>query len=189
VHETGNGTFILGFEESYGYLAGDFVRDKDAVIASMLICEMALYHKSRGMNLHEALIGLYEKHGYYKERLISIELKGKDGQEKIKKSLHYLRHSMSLAVGDVNIVKKFDYKIGIEKDLTKITESKIDLPRTNTLKFVLEDGSAFVVRPSGTEPKMKIYLSVIGRSLSESEKKMDSFEKLVMDIIQDSHKL
>jgi phosphoglucomutase len=189
VHETGKGTFILGFEESYGYLAGDFVRDKDAVIASMLICEMALYHKSRGLNLHDALIGLYEKHGYYKERLISIELKGKDGQEKIKKSLHYLRHSMSLAVGDVNIVKKLDYKIGTEKDLIKITESKIDLPRTNTLKFVLEDGSAFVVRPSGTEPKMKIYLSVIGRSLSDSEKKMDSFEKLVMDIIQDSHKL
>jgi len=189
VHETGKGTFILGFEESYGYLAGDFVRDKDAVIASMIICEMALYHKIRGMNLHEALMGLYEKHGYFKEKLISIELKGKDGQEKIKKSLHYLRHSMSRAVGDVNIIRKLDYKIGIEKDLIKIAEYKIELPRTNTLKFILEDGSAFVVRPSGTEPKMKIYMSVIGKSLSDSEKKMDSFEKLVMDIIQDSHKL
>jgi len=89
----------------------------------------------------------------------------------------------------VNIIRKLDYKIGIEKDLIKIAEYKIELPRTNTLKFILEDGSAFVVRPSGTEPKMKIYMSVIGKSLSDSEKKMDSFEKLVMDIIQDSHKL
>jgi phosphoglucomutase len=189
VHETGKGTFILGFEESYGYLAGDFVRDKDAVIASMIICEMALYYKGRGMNLYEALMRLYEKHGYFKEKLISIELKGKDGQEKIKKSLHYLRHSMSRAVGAVNIIRKLDYKIGIEKDLIMLTEANIDLPRTNTLKFILEDGSAFVVRPSGTEPKMKIYMSVIGRSLSDSENKMDSFEKLVMDIIQDSHRI
>jgi len=189
VHEAGKGTFILGFEESYGYLAGDFVRDKDAVIAAMLVCEMALYHKMRGMNLHAALLGLYEKHGFFKERLISIELTGKDGQEKIQKSLHYLRHSMSRTVGDVNIVRKLDYKTGIEKDLVKITEASIDLPRTNTLKFILEDGSAFVVRPSGTEPKMKIYMSVIGSSLEASEKKMDSFEKHVMDIIQDSHSI
>lgn len=189
VHEAGKGTFILGFEESYGYLAGDFVRDKDAVIAAMLVCEMALYHKMRGMNLHAALLGLYEKHGFFKERLISIELTGKDGQEKIQKSLHYLRHSMSRTVGDVNIVRKLDYKTGIEKDLVKITEASIDLPRTNTLKFILEDGSAFVVRPSGTEPKMKIYMSVIGSSLEASEKKIDSFEKHVMDIIQDSHSI
>jgi phosphoglucomutase len=189
VHEAGKGTFILGFEESYGYLAGDFVRDKDAVIAAMLVCEMALYHKMRGMNLHAALLALYEKHGFFKERLISIELTGKDGQEKIQKSLHYLRHSMSRTVGDVNIVRKLDYKTGIEKDLVKITEASIDLPRTNTLKFILEDGSAFVVRPSGTEPKMKIYMSVIGSSLEASEKKMDSFEKHVMDIIQDSHSI
>jgi len=189
VHETGKGTFIIGFEESYGYLAGDFVRDKDAIVAAMMICEMALYHKSRGKSLFEALLDLYEKHGYFKEKLISIELHGKDGQEKIKKSLHYLRHSMSRKVGDVNIVRKLDYKTGIEKDLIKITESNIALPRTNTLKFVLEDGSAFVVRPSGTEPKMKIYMSVIGNSLQNSENKMDAFEKLVMEIIQDSQSI
>ena len=189
VHETGKGTFILGFEESYGYLSGDFVRDKDAVIAAMLVCEMALFHKSRGKSLYEALMDLYEKHGYYKEKLISIELKGKDGQEKIKKSLHYLRHSMSRKVGEADIIRKLDYKTGIEKDILKITESKIDLPRTNTLKFILEDGSAFVVRPSGTEPKMKIYLSVVGNSLEDSENKVDAFEKLVMEIIEDSQRI
>jgi phosphoglucomutase len=189
VHEAGKGTFILGFEESYGYLAGDFVRDKDAVIAAMIVCEMALYHKRNGKSLHEALMDLYSRHGFYKERLVSIELQGKDGQEKIQKSLHYLRHSMSRSVGDVNIVRKLDYKTGVEKDLISITESSIDLPRTNTLKFILADGSAFVVRPSGTEPKMKIYMSVIGSSLDDSENKMDSFERLVMDIIQDSHSI
>jgi len=189
VHEAGKGTFILGFEESYGYLAGDFVRDKDAIIAAMLVCEMALFHKRRGKSLYDALMDLYSRHGFYKERLVSIELHGKDGQEKIQKSLHYLRHSMSLSVGDVNIVRKLDYKTGVEKDLISITETGIDLPRTNTLKFILADGSAFVVRPSGTEPKMKIYMSVIGSSLEDSEKKMDSFEKLVMDIIQDSHSI
>lgn len=189
VHEAGKGTFILGFEESYGYLAGDFVRDKDAIIAAMLVCEMALFHKRSGKSLYDALMDLYARHGFFKERLVSIELHGKDGQEKIQKSLHYLRHSMSLSVGDVNIVRKLDYKTGVEKDLISITETGIDLPRTNTLKFILADGSAFVVRPSGTEPKMKIYMSVIGSSLEDSEKKMDTFEKLVMDIIQDSHSI
>ena len=186
VHESGRGRFIFGFEESYGYLAGDFVRDKDAVVASELICEMALYYKNKDMSLYEALLKLYEKYGYYKEKLISIELKGKDGQEQIKNSLQFLRHSMSYSVGDVKIVKKFDYKLGIEKDLISFNESKIDLPKSNVLKFILEDNSWFAVRPSGTEPKMKVYLSVIGRSIEDSEEKMNVFESVVMDIINDS---
>jgi len=186
VHESGRGRFIFGFEESYGYLAGDFVRDKDAVVASELICEMALYYKNKDMSLYEALLKLYEKYGYYKEKLISIELKGKDGQEQIKNSLQFLRHSMSYSVGDVKIVKKFDYKLGIEKDLININESKIDLPKSNVLKFILEDNSWFAVRPSGTEPKMKVYLSVIGSSIEDSEEKMNVFESVVMNIINDS---
>ncbi|MHC1720654.1 MAG: phospho-sugar mutase [Clostridiaceae bacterium] len=173
VHDTGKGTFIFGFEESYGYLAGDFVRDKDAVITAMLICEMALYYKTKGLNLYEALMGLFDKYGYFREKLINIEMEGKDGQEKIQNTLEYLRHSISCYVGDVKIAKKMDYMLGIEKDL----------PKTNTLKFVLEDDSTFVVRPSGTEPKMKIYLSVKGSSLEDAEARVASLEKAVMDFI------
>ena len=186
IHETGKGSYIFGFEESYGYLAGDFVRDKDAIIAAMLICEMALYYKCKNMNLYDALQSLYKEYGYFNEKLVSIELKGKEGQEKIENSLQYLRHAMSVGIGNVKIIKKLDYKFGIEKDLVNITETKIDLPASNVLKFLLEDGSWFVVRPSGTEPKMKVYLSVTGNSERDSEEKMISFEKLVMKIIDDA---
>jgi len=144
---------------------------------------MALYYKTKGMNLHEALMGLYEKYGYFREKLINIEMEGKDGQDKIRDILEYLRHSMSWNVGDAKIVKKMDYKLSIEKDLVKIEENEIDLPKTNTLKFVLEDDSSFVVRPSGTEPKMKVYLSVKGSSLEDAEERIASLEKNVMDII------
>lgn len=179
-------TFILGFEESYGYLAGDFVRDKDAVIASTLICEMALYYKKRNMNLYDALIELYNKYGYYKEELVSVELQGKEGQEKIQAILERLRHSMKSSVNNIKIVKKYDYKLGIEKDLVNIKEERIELPKSNVLKFILEDGSWFVIRPSGTEPKMKVYLSIVGNSSEDAEAKIKIFKKNVMSIINES---
>lgn len=184
--ENNENTYLFGFEESFGYLAGDFVRDKDAVIASALICEMALYYKKRGMNLYDALMELYDKYGYYKENLVSIELQGKEGQEKIGKALEYLRHSMKASVENVKIIKKFDYKLSIEKDLVNIEEKIINLPKSNVLKFILEDGSWFVVRPSGTEPKMKIYLSCIGKSLEDAESKMNVFKDNIMAIINDA---
>lgn len=181
--ETNSNTYIFGFEESYGYLAGDFVRDKDAVIAATLICEMTLYYKNKGMSLYDALIELYNTYGYYKESLISIELQGKEGQEKIEKALEFLRHSMKSTVSSTRIVRKMDYKLSIEKDLVNIDEKSIDLPKSNVLKFVLEDGSWFVVRPSGTEPKMKIYLSTVGSSLEDSELKIENFKKNIMNIV------
>ncbi|WP_411678894.1 phospho-sugar mutase [Clostridium thailandense] len=181
--EKGDKKYIFGFEESYGYLAGDFVRDKDAIIAAELICEMTLYYKKKGISLYDALMNLYEKFGFYKEKLISIELQGKEGQEKIGNALEYLRHSMSQSLGANRIVKKMDYKISIEKDLLSIAENRIELPKSNVLKFMLEDNSWFVVRPSGTEPKMKVYLSVTGNSLKDSEEKMEQFEKAVCEII------
>ncbi len=186
IHDTGVGSFIFGFEESYGYLSGDFVRDKDAVIAAELICEMALYYKNKGMNLYEGLNLIYSNYGFNREKLISIDLAGREGQEKIKNSLQYLRHSMNCCLGGMRIVKKLDYKLGIEKDLVEFTERKIELPSSNVLKFIMKDGSWFVVRPSGTEPKMKVYLSVTGKNSNDSQEKLDVFEKLVMDIINDS---
>ncbi|MBU3217124.1 phospho-sugar mutase [Clostridium estertheticum] len=175
--------FIFGFEESFGYLAGNFVRDKDAVIAAMLICEMTLYYKNKGLSLYDALIDIYKEHGYYKESLVSIELKGKDGADKISNILENLRNSKKESINNNRIVKKMDYKLGLEMDLISRTEKSIKLPKSNVLKFVLEDGSWFVVRPSGTEPKMKIYLSVKGDSLENASKKIIDLRKNVMVII------
>ena len=177
-------TFLFGFEESFGYLAGDFVRDKDAVIAAMLICEMALFYKEKGKNLYEALMELYSKYGFYKESLISIELKGKEGQEKIENAMEYLRNSLKLEVNNIKIIKKMDYKLSIENDLFIQKESKINLPKSNVLKFLLEDGSWFVIRPSGTEPKMKVYLSVIGDSIENTNIKSEVLSNTIMKIIK-----
>lgn len=182
----GEKEFIFGFEESFGYLAGNFVRDKDAVIAATLICEMTLYYKNKGMSLYDALMDIYKEHGYYEEGLVSIELAGKDGAEKIGNIIEHLRHSMNGLIGNKKIVKKMDYKTSIEKDLINFDEKIIELPKSNVLKFVLEDGSWFVVRPSGTEPKMKIYLSVKGNSLENASKKIAELKENVMSIVDEA---
>jgi phosphoglucomutase len=182
--ELGEKNFIFGFEESFGYLAGDFVRDKDAVIAAMLICEMTLYYKNKGMSLYDALMDIYEEYGYYRESLISIEMKGKYGAEKISGILEYLRHSMKEIIGSNKIIKKIDYRVGLENDLVTSEEKIIKLPKSNVLKFVLENGSWLVVRPSGTEPKMKIYLSVKGSSLEDTSKRIIKLKEDVMSIVE-----
>lgn len=178
--------FIFGFEESFGYLAGNFVRDKDAIIAAMLICEMTLYYKNKDMSLYDALMDIYSEYGYYEESLVSIELKGKDGAEKISNILEYLRSSMKDIIGNNKIVKKMDYRDGLEMDLINHKQKTIDLPKSNVLKFILEDGSWFVVRPSGTEPKMKIYLSVKGNSLEDSSRKIIQLKENVMSIVDEA---
>lgn len=181
--DAGNKTYLFGFEESYGYLAGDFVRDKDAVIAAMLVCEMALYYKEHGKSLYEALIELYEKYGYFKEQLVSIELKGKEGQEKISSCIEALRNDPIAEVDGIKVVKNFDYKLSVETDAVNNVKSDIDLPKSNVLKYILSDDSYFVVRPSGTEPKMKVYLAVKGKSLENSEAEILRFKEKVMEII------
>ena len=184
--ESGDKKYLFGFEESYGYLAGEFVRDKDAVIASMLIAEMTLYYKEQGMSLYEALIKLYEKYGFYKETLISIELEGKEGQEKIASCIDALRNSPIESVEGVKISTKLDYKLSLEE--SNGVKSEIKLPKSNVLKYILEDGSSFVVRPSGTEPKMKIYLAVKGSSLENAESEIERFKSKVMKIINEKLK-
>ena len=184
--ESGDKKYLFGFEESYGYLAGTFVRDKDAVIASMLIAEMTLYYKEQGMSLYEALIKLYEKYGFYKETLISIELEGKEGQEKIASCIDALRNSSIESVDGVKVSTKLDYKLSLEE--SNGVKSEIKLPKSNVLKYILEDGSSFVVRPSGTEPKMKIYLAVKGSSLENAESEIERFKSKVMKIINEKLK-
>jgi len=176
-------TYIFGFEESYGYLAGDFVRDKDAVIAAMLIAEMTLFYKEKGKSLYDGLVELYEKYGYFKETLVSFELKGKEGSEKISKCIDSLRNENLVEVNGVKVVTKYDYKLGTEEKISSGDKKEIDLPKSNVLKFVLENGAWFVVRPSGTEPKMKAYVAVKGNSLKDSKEKLESFKNEVVTLI------
>lgn len=180
---TGSNNFVLGFEESYGYLSGDFVRDKDAVIASVLIAEMALYYRTKGKNLYEALISLFEKYGYYKEELISIEMEGKDGQEKIQDILNKLREEAPKAIGAREITRVEDYKLSTALNTTTGQTEEIKLPTSNVMKFIMADGSWFVVRPSGTEPKMKIYLSIVGKDLENAETDMEAFKDEVVKAV------
>ena len=183
--ETGSNEYLIGFEESYGYLFGTFSRDKDAVVASMLIAEMTLYYKKQGKTLYDALVEIYEQYGYFKESLVSVELKGKEGQEKIGRCLDLLRAHEITEVNGVKVVKSFDYKSSTEKDLIANTTSKINLPKSNVLKYILEDDSWFVVRPSGTEPKMKVYLAVKGNSLEDADKQTERFKSSVMAIVNE----
>ena len=181
--ESGSNEYLFGFEESYGYLAGTFARDKDAVVASMLIAEMTLYYKEQGKTLYDGLIELYNKYGYFKESLVSIELAGKEGQEQIAKCIDGLRNDALKEMNGVKVITSFDYKLS--KELNNLTgeEKEIKLPKSNVLKYVLEDDSWFVVRPSGTEPKMKIYLSVKGSSLEDSKEKTENFKNAIMEVI------
>lgn len=181
--DAGDKTYLFGFEESYGYLAGNFVRDKDAVIAAMLVCEMCLYYKEQGKSLYDALIELYEKYGYFKETLVSVELKGKEGQEKIAACIEALRHTPIDEIDGVKVVKRLDYKLSLEEEVLKQTKSTINLPKSNVLKYILEDGSYFVVRPSGTEPKMKVYLAVKSNGLDNAENDIAKFKEVVMELI------
>lgn len=178
-----NKTYLFGFEESYGYLAGDFVRDKDAVIAAMLIAEMTLFYKEKGKSLFDGLVELYEKYGYFKETLVSFELKGKEGSEKISNCIDSLRNEKLVEVNGVKIITKYDYKLSVEEDMATGSKKEINLPKSNVLKFVLGNGAWFVVRPSGTEPKMKAYVAVEGSSLKDSEEQLEKFKNEVVNLI------
>lgn len=182
-NRTGSNNFVLGFEESYGYLSGGFVRDKDAVIAATLIAEMALYYKTQGKNLAQALHDLFEKYGYYKENLVSITMEGKDGQEQIAKMITDLRNNMPKEVDGVKVAVSEDYKLSEHVDYVTGEKSVIDLPKSNVLKFILEDNSWFVIRPSGTEPKVKIYASVVGNNAEDAEAKCAQFVKAIKEIL------
>ena len=177
--------YLLGFEESYGYLIGTHARDKDAVVAAQMIAEMTLYYKEQGKTLYDALIDLYEKYGYFKESLVSVTLEGKEGQEKIASCIEALRNTKLEEVNGVKVNLALDYKLSKEVNNITKEEKTLDLPKSNVLKYVLEDDSWFAVRPSGTEPKMKVYLAVKGRSLEDAENKSADFEKNVMAIINE----
>ncbi len=165
----GQKEFIGGGEESYGYLVGDFVRDKDAVIASAMIGEMVAYAKDNGKSLFDFLIEMYVRFGFFKERLISITKKGKSGEEEIKQMMVDLRSNPPQKINGSKLVKMIDYQAGIEKDFVSIGEKAIDYPKSDVLQFITEDGSKISARPSGTEPKIKFYFSVNEKLPSEAD--------------------
>lgn len=167
-----NKIFILGFEESYGYLKGTYARDKDAVVASLLIAEMAAFYYSKHMSLYEGLIELYEKYGYYEEDLISISLKGIDGMHKMNEIMKFFRKGNLFSINETQITNVYDYNNGIG-----------DLPKADVLKFSLEDNSWIVIRPSGTEPKLKIYIGCNGLNKNEVKEKVKKYRDCIKELI------
>ena len=166
--KTNNHTFIMGYEESYGYLIGTHARDKDGVVSSLLISEMATYYYSKGMSLYEGLLEIYEKHGYYKESLKSITLKGIDGLNKIKNIMSYFRECNIKEITDVKVKELKDYLNNID-----------GLPKSDVLKFILEDESWIAIRPSGTEPKIKFYIGCKGNTVEQAENIINNIERYI----------
>lgn len=176
-------TFVFGFEESYGCLSGTYARDKDAVGAAMLVCEMAAYYKNRGMTLYDALEELYKKYGFYKEGVKSVTLKGIDGAEKIGRIMAYLRENSPAEIAGSKVLIKKDYKSGVFTDMATGETSKSPLPVSDVLYYNLEDKAWLCVRPSGTEPKIKFYMGVKADSENAAAEKVEAMEKAVDDIL------
>lgn len=151
--------YIFGFEESYGYLSGSYVRDKDAVVASMLICEMAAYYRTQGITLLQARENMYKKYGVFYQTLHSFTFEGESGMNKMNEIMTDLRNNHPTMIGGLKVVKFDDYQTSISKDIASGTETKLTLPKSNVLAFFLEDGAKAIVRPSGTEPKIKTYFT------------------------------
>ncbi len=161
--------FVMGFEESYGYLAGTHARDKDAVVSSMLICEMAAYYKTKNMNLVDVMNSLYDKFGYYCNEVKSYTFEGAQGMEKMAQIMDTLRQNPPKTIGDFIVTAVSDYKTS-KITFTDGKEEKIELPKSNVLAFALENGNKVIVRPSGTEPKIKAYLTAIGNDKESASK-------------------
>ena len=173
--KSGEYTFMLGFEESYGYLKGTYARDKDAVVATMLIAQMAMFYKDQAMTLPQALEALYEKYGFYEEQVISITIGGNDPSENMARIMSAIREHLPTEVGGVRVSRVGDFKKGeyIEGECTVPT----GLPRSDVLNFAMEDGCTVIIRPSGTEPKVKLYILTCGDSHEECAAKVTLYKK------------
>lgn len=182
VQEKEGKEFLFGYEESIGYLTGDFVRDKDAVISAMLIAEMAAYYLKNGLNLLQVLEDLYKKYGYYEEVQHSIYLEGAEGEKKIAEIMEAFRKKLP-EVEDIEMVRIEDYEIGKSYDLKLKKTSLITLARSNVLKIIFSDGSWYVLRPSGTEPKIKLYLSFHAPTRKEAQQKLNLTKSTILQKI------
>ena len=181
--EFGNMKFLFGFEESYGYLMGTFVRDKDGVVASMLAAEMAAYYKSRGMSVCEGLQELYRKYGYSREEVTSFILEGKEGLEKIGQAMSELRKARPSRFGAHEVAAVRDYLVGERCNMDAMKIEPLPLSESNVLYYEMKDGSWFCIRPSGTEPKIKIYIEVSDKTTDAAENKLKNLKKDVMEVV------
>lgn len=166
--------FIFGFEESCGYLKGTYARDKDAVVASMLVCEMAAYWKKQGKTLLDALQGLYNEYGLYLAYVQSVELTGADAMEKAAKIMSDLRENAPQTIGGISVTTVRDYRSSLSKNLVTGTETQLTLPKSNVLEFLLGEKGSVIVRPSGTEPKVKFYYTAIAPSKASAQEQLDA---------------
>jgi len=180
LEEEGNHGFIFGYEESIGYVAGDFVRDKDGVISSMLLSEAAAFYKTKRKSLLDILEEVYEEYGYYQEKLISLVLEGIEGQNRIKRMMEVYRNLYPKKINGMNLVKYMDYQSQVSLYIEENQEENIQTPSSNVLKFLFDDKSWYAVRPSGTEPKIKIYMYSRSNTMEESQEKLKKMEEVIM---------
>lgn len=180
---SGKGKYLFGFEESYGCLIGTYARDKDAIVATMALCEAAAYYKMQDMNLWDAMIAMYEKYGYYKDDIQAITLKGIEGLEKIQEILETLRQNPPTEIAGYQVLKARDYKEDTIKDMLTGEVTGTGLPKSNVLYYDLPDGAWLCVRPSGTEPKVKFYYGIKGNSLSDADNKSEKMGQEILAMI------
>ena len=179
----GKENYIIGGEESFGLMIGDQIRDKDAVSAVALLCEMAAYEKNKGKSLFDKMIELYMQYGFYYEHLISITKKGMNGQQEIAAMMEGYRKQPPTEIAGMKVVTLLDYQLQLSTNLQTGTQTKIALPKSNVLQFVTEDGTKISARPSGTEPKIKFYFSVQGK-LNDVNEFDDAYAALGIKIDQ-----
>lgn len=182
---TGKGTYLFGFEESYGCLIGTHARDKDAIVATMALCEAAAYYKTQGKTLWDAMIDMYDKYGYYKDDIKSITLKGIEGLEKIQNILETLRNEPPTEVGGYKVTSARDYKKDVIKNMETGETTATGLPSSNVLYYDLTDDAWLCVRPSGTEPKVKFYYGIKGTSLKDADEKSAKLGEAVIAMINE----
>ena len=182
--ETKSNTYVFGFEESYGCLIGDYARDKDGIAAVMSLCEAAAYYRAQGITLWEQMINIYEKYGYYKEDQVSIVLEGSEGAEKIKEMMTNMRNKDVEQIGNYKVLTFKDIERDYVKDMVTGEESKTGLPKSNVLYYDLENDAWCAVRPSGTEPKIKLYFGVKGNCEKCAIEELENLKKEMVKLVK-----
>ncbi|MGN0506247.1 MAG: phospho-sugar mutase [Lachnospiraceae bacterium] len=180
----GDGTYLFGFEESYGCLIGDHARDKDAVVATMALCEAAAYYKTKNMTLWDAMMALYERYGYYKDDILSVTMKGIEGLQKIQDIMTSLRENPPAEVGGYKVTAIRDYKKDVIQNLLTGEKKTTGLPNSNVLYFEMENDVWLCIRPSGTEPKIKLYYGVTGSSIEDADEKSKALAASVKEMLE-----
>ena len=181
--KTNENTYLFGFEESYGCLIGTHARDKDGIAAVMALCEAAAYYKEKGFTLWDQMINIYEEYGYYKEGAVSITLEGVEGAQKIKQIMVNLRQKNIEKIGEYSVLKIRDYELDKIIDVKTKIETKTGLPKSNVIYYELEDDAWACIRPSGTEPKIKLYVGVKGNSMKDSQQKIDKLCEQIKELL------